>query len=238
VLEKNVFEVLYEQRFGSLSSGVDELYGMEKPHNIRLGLAFGLTNKNTLSIGLIKFHSLVDIGYKHIFIKQNSSKKVPFTVTYYGNITTSLENEEEFKRVTDRISYFNQLLLSRKFGKSFSIFVAPGFMYYHLVDSAKCSVNKSAAISIGSKFSFRKNTSLILEYGKGHLINECKNNKSKPGLSFGLESIFNDLSFQVFATTFREISEQDNYMYNTNDFFKGEILLGFNIAFKINKYSH
>jgi hypothetical protein len=238
VLGKNVLEVLYEQRFGSLNAGVDELYGIVMPHNIRLGLAFGLTNKSTLSIGLIKFHSLVDVGYKHIFIKQNFSRKIPLTVAYYGNITTSLEHEEEFKKVTDRISYFNQLVFSRKFGKSFSIFVAPGFMYYHFVDSANCSINKSASISIGSKLNIAKKTSIILEYGKGHLIKECKNSKSKPGLSFGLESIYNDISCQIFATTFREISEQDNYMYNQNDFLKGEILFGFNIALKINKHSH
>jgi hypothetical protein len=238
VLHKKSFEFLYEQRLGRINSGKSEMFGINTPNNIRLGFAYGLTDRVALSIGIIRFHSLVDIGYKHIILKQKKVKKMPFTLTYYGNITTSLENSDEFHKISDRISYINQIIFSRKLGTKLSLFLAPGYMYFNEVEETNTSTNNSFLIASGAKANITHKTSLILEYGKGHLLVNCNNDNTKPGVSFGIESIFKNISFQVFATTFKEISEQDNYMYNQHDFMKGDFLLGFNIALKLNDQTH
>ena len=37
-------------------------------------------------------------------------------------------------------------------------------------------------------------------------------------------------AFQLFATNYNGIVSQKNYMFNQNDFFNGDILIGFNIT--------
>lgn len=235
VLHKKAIELLYEQRFGNINSGNSDLYGLNTNHyNLRFGIAYGVTDKMALSIGIIKLHSLVDVGYKHILLKQKKTTHTPITLTYYGNITTSLENSEEFSKITDRMSFFNQLIVSRKFGNYFSVFVAPGFMYFNIIENDENDKKSDFILALGSKINLTHHISLILEYGQGHLFNSA--NKSNPGVSFGVETIIKNLSFQVFATTFNEISEQDNYMYNHNDYSKGDFLIGFNIGYKLNDH--
>ena len=51
-----------------------------------------------------------------------------------------------------------------------------------------------------------------------------------PGVSLGVEFATSAHAFQLFITNYNGIVPQQNYMKNTNDFFSGDILIGFNIT--------
>jgi len=55
------------------------------------------------------------------------------------------------------------------------------------------------------------------------------NYNPNPGLSLGFEFGTSGHAFQLFITNYAGIVNQENYMYNQNDFFNGDILIGFNI---------
>jgi hypothetical protein len=235
VLHKKSMEFLFEHRFGKINSDFSELYGFNAPANYKIGIDYGFTDKFTLNTGFTKFHSLFDMGYKLVLLKQTTSGRIPFSLSYYGNTAFSLGNYSISYRPQDRVSFFKQIIASHKFDRSLSVFIAPGFMHFNSVDTSICIVRNSFLIAAGGKINILQNVSIIFEYGQGHLLNKInREHKAKPGVSFGTEIASKTYSFQVFSTTFRDISEQDNFMYNSNDFLKGEFLIGFNITRKIN----
>ncbi len=56
--------------------------------------------------------------------------------------------------------------------------------------------------------------------------------EQKPNLALGLEIGTATHAFQVFVTNYRGIIGQQNMVYSTNDFTKGEYMFGFNINVK------
>ena len=239
VLHKKSMEIILENRFGRINPNASG-YGFSSPPNFRIGLAYGFTDWSMLSIGFIRSHSIVDVGYKFALLRQTTSDKMPVSVSFYGNVSVNMGHSEEFHQTADRISIFEQVIVSRKFGKNIAFFIAPGFMHFNEVDTSICYIHDSFLIAAGGQIKILPHTSLILEYGQGHLTNKVTNlPKAEPGVSLGAEYTAQKYSFQLFATTFHEISEQDNYMYNSNDFLKGQMLIGFNLTgvldFKVKK---
>ena len=52
----------------------------------------------------------------------------------------------------------------------------------------------------------------------------------KPLFSIGAEFATSAHEFQIFLSNNNGIVSQKNYMYNQNDFFNGDFLIGFNIT--------
>ena len=53
---------------------------------------------------------------------------------------------------------------------------------------------------------------------------------NRPGFSLGFEFGTSGHAFQLFVSNYKGIVPQENYMWNTNDFFGGDFLIGFNIT--------
>ena len=63
----------------------------------------------------------------------------------------------------------------------------------------------------------------------GEMIKETRYT-NHPGISLGFEFGTSGHAFQVFISNQWGIVNQENYVWNKNDFFNGDILLGFNIT--------
>lgn len=226
LLSKNALEVQMQHRFGLINGGTNDLAGFWAPANIRIGLSYGIHERLTIGYGTTKFNRLQDFFWKVALLRQTRSGSMPISVTYYGNFTIDARKKETFNMIQDRYSYFNQLIIAKRFSPNVSFQIAPSVSHYNLVD--KTMQNDLVSVAIGGRVKISPQTSILIDYSQP--ITQFDDNQPKPGFSIGAEFATSAHEFQIFLSNYNGIVQQKNYMFNQHDFFKGDFLIGFNIT--------
>lgn len=226
VYNKKSLEAQMEHRFGTIDFDNNDMAGIWGATNIRLGITYSITDRITLGYGTTKYHRLNDFNAKVAILKQTRSGKMPVSVTYYGNMAYDARSQEKtnFNYQQDRFSYFNQIIIAKRFNPKFSMQIAPSYSHYNLVEADMN--NDMFAIAVGARYMVGGNA-ILLDYSQP-LSNF--DSDPKPGFSLGYEFNTSAHAFQVFISNYWGIVPQENYMWNQNDFFDGDILFGFNIT--------
>ena len=84
------------------------------------------------------------------------------------------------------------------------------------------------AIAFGGRYKISPQTAIIVDYTQP--ITKFLDNNPNPGISAGVEFSTSAHAFQLFITNYDGIVSQKNIMFNTNDFFNQDFLIGFNIT--------
>jgi len=226
LFNKNALEVQMAHRFGLVNGGTNDLAGFWAPSNIRIGLSYSIHERLTIGYGTTKFDRLQDFNWKVALLRQTRSNKMPVSVTYYGNFTVNARTKDNFVNLQDRYSNFNQLIIARRFSSKLSLQVAPSVSHFNIVENTMR--NDMVAVSFGGRYKISPQTSVIVDYTQP--ITEFLQNNPPPGISVGVEFSTSAHAFQLFATNYNGLVQQKNIMFNTNDFFKGDYLIGFNIT--------
>ncbi len=239
LLNKNALEVQMSHRFGLINGGTNDLAGFWAPSNIRIGLAYGIHERLTIGYGTTKFDRLQDFNWKVGILKQTRSGKIPVSVSYYGNFVVDARNKNQglFENLEDRYSYFNQLIIARRFNSKLSLQVAPSISHYNIVKNTMR--NDMVAVAFGGRYKISPQTSVTIDYSQP--ITEFLRDNPSPGISLGLEFSTSAHAFQLFISNYQGIVPQKNYIFNQNDGFGegefnpfgkggGQFLIGFNIT--------
>lgn len=230
---KGLIEFQIQHRFGLMNNGIKDVFGIYAPSNIRLGLNYGITDKLMIGAGSTKDYKLQDFSVKYAILQQSSSGSVPVSLAYYGNVVADLRNKSEFGpeeayRKIHHLSYFNQIIVARKFSEVFSLQVAPTFFYYNSVQTGYKNAN--FAISVGGRARFAATHSIIAEYNQLLTKQDNEDFNPKPQLSIGWEKGTATHAFQLFIANYKGIVPQQNLLFNQNDFASGDFLVGMTIT--------
>ncbi|WP_422082301.1 DUF5777 family beta-barrel protein [Ulvibacterium sp.] len=231
LFSKNTLEVQMSHRFGLINEGTNDMLGFWGPSNIRMGVAYSIHDRLTLGFGTTKFNRLQDFNWKVGILNQTRSGRIPVSVSYYGNFTIDARRKENFSLDQHRYSYFNQLIIARRFSPKLSMQLAPSISHFNLVENRMR--NDVIGIAFGGRYKISDQTSIMWDYSQPfthHLNGERLDIDPEPGISLGFEFATSAHAFQLFITNMNGIVPQQNYMKNTNDFFRGQILFGFNIT--------
>lgn len=228
-------EFVIQHRFGELNSGSFDLIGLYAPSNVRMGLNFGIFKNAQIGLGTTKDKKLQDLNWKYAILTQNRSGSMPIALSYYGNIQYDARDKETFGEeysTSSRLAYFNQLILGRKFSKAFSLQISGSYAHYNFIDSSATPDLKhdNFGIGIAARIKVASKTSILIEYDQPLTTPDY----IKMNLSLGVEIATSSHCFQIFISSYDGINYQENLMFNTNDFFDGDILIGFNIIPKWN----
>ncbi len=219
-----------QHHFGYVNKGIYEFFGMDQA-NLRLGFEYGITDWLTVGIGRSVFEKTYDGSLKAKISRQSSgAKNFPVSVTYFGNIgvnTLKIPDKSLNYYFTNRLTFVNQLLIARKFSKSVSIQLMPTLVHRNLVETPS-DQNDVWSVGAGGRFKLTNRTSLNLEYYyllPGQTADDFSNSFS---IGFDIET--GGHVFQLFLTNSTGILEQHFIANTTGQWFKGDILLGFNIT--------
>jgi Membrane bound beta barrel domain (DUF5777) len=233
---KGTFEFVIQHKFGTIENGYDDFFGVFAPSNIRLGVNYVPIDKLQLGMGITKDRMQWDLNAKYALVKQAKSGGWPISITYYGNMAIDTRPAENFANNSDRLSYFNQLLIARKFSDAISLQVAPSLTYFNNVEGyidEKGEIqpmmdNLHLAIAFMGKFRVSENMSILANYDQP--LTEHYTNNPHPNLSIGLEISTSSHSFQIIFGNYYYILPQANNFYNQNDYKEGQFSIGFNIG--------
>lgn len=136
-------------------------------------------------------------------------------------------------KFSNRLNYFSQIIVGRKFTNWLSLQVAGSFTHYNQVDAKldhdKIGVHFNGRIKFSPQGSFIFNYDMPLQI-KGISEHTEFTNAPKPNLSFGAEVATSTHAFQIVIGTSSGLLPQEVIMYNQNDFTKGEMSIGFLIT--------
>lgn len=242
VWPKKTLEFVIQHRFGNVNSYGFDMMGLYAPSNIKLALNYGLFKNAQIGIGSTKVGQLVDLNYKYAILTQTQSNSMPIAVTYYGSTELDIRSDKSLfgyeYNFNHRFSFFNQLIIGRKFSNAVTLQVSAMHAHYNQIDTTKTPELKHSNFGVGiaGRVKFSAQGSVLFEYAmpltvpKYDIKEQQKNIGVKPNLSLGVEFATSGHAFQIFITTYNKISPQGNLMYSTNDFTKQDVLIGFNIT--------
>jgi hypothetical protein len=233
-------ELVIQHRFGSMENGISDFFGIWSPSNIRLGLNFSILNNLTVGIGATKFKKMEDLQIKYNLLQQTRSNSIPLTITLYEVIGIDGRNKDIWGtdyKFSNRISYFSQVILSRRFNDMFSLQIAPSFTHYNAqTDSID---HDRITLSAAGRIKFSPQSSLIVSGDFPLVIQNMSEwredvNKSvekrlgsiEPNFAIGLEVSTSTHAFHVYVGTSQLILPQENMMFNYNQTF----LIGLNVT--------
>lgn len=227
---KGTLEIVFQHRFGTVNGGTNDVYGLWAPTNIRLGLAYSITDRITVGVGTTKDGRMQDFNAKVALLRQTRNKSMPLNLTYYGNMGIDARKKENFRNIQDRYSYFHQLIASSRISSKLSLQLAPSVAHYNLVEPTQ--QNDLLAMSLGGRYKVSPQTNIIVDYT--YPFTSFDEATPKPGYSIGAEFNTSAHAFQVYFTNYKGILNQRSQFYNQNDFFNGDFMLGFTITRRYN----
>jgi hypothetical protein len=223
------FNFIIQHRFGLVQNGIEDLFGLYAPSNIRLAFDIGITDRIMVGIGTTKTDKLQDLNWKIALLRQNRSGSMPISVSYFGNVVLDARKKSEFGLESEykfihRLSFFHEIIISRKFSDRLSMQVAPSMSYFNAIWSQYENIYYS--ISGAARLKITDKMGINLGYQQPFTIAA----DNKPCLSGGIEIGTSTHAFQLFVTNYERLSDQHNIQTNTYKFDKGEFLIGMNIT--------
>lgn len=232
VFDKNTLEIQMSHRFGEFNTE-NSLGGIWGNGNIRIGLAYSIHDRIAIGFGTTKNKRYQDFNIKASILKQTRSNAIPVSVTYYGNFAIDARKKDIglFRNIQDRYSFFNQLIIAKRFNPKLSLQLAPSISHYNAVK--KGMENDMVSVALGGRYKISPQTAIMFDYSQP--ISSFEDEFDPPaGLSLGVEFATSSHAFQIFVTNYWGLLPQENYMFNNKgnglNGTGGQYLLGFHIT--------
>jgi hypothetical protein len=235
-LPRNVLDVRISHRFGPISSGIYNLFGLDNA-TMRLGFDYGLSHNVMIGVGHSTYQKTYDAFLKFRLLRQSSGRiSMPVTVSFVPvvAINTLRQFDSVHTPFSHRVSTVLQLLIARKFSEKLALQLMPSFV--HTDDISFFHPKRNVvAIGAGGRYSISKRVSLNAEYF--YRVPGTKAPNAKNVLSFGVDILTGGHVFQLHLTNSFGLSEKSFISETTGGWGDGDILFGFNISrvFQLNK---
>ena len=235
MLHKRNLDFRIMHRFGFISSGIKQLYGLDNA-SMRMSFDYGITDNTTIGFGRSTFRKELDLFVKtRIFQQSTGQKAIPFSlVIAAGGLVWTEESFATVKPVfSDRTSYYVQLIAGRKFSQAFSFQLSPILVHSGIL--ANTGDDETIfAMGGGVRLKVSKRMAITLDY---HHPFGTLNDVTTDPLSLGVDIETGGHVFQLQFSNATDMNERAYITQTTGDFFKGDIRFGFNLSriFKVGK---
>ncbi len=229
---KGEFYFLVSHRFGDLSKGLENFFGLDNALT-KIGGIWGVTNWLSLSVSRHTYNKTYELAGKYKLVSQRENG-FPFTIVGYNTMDINSELKKDNNpqlKFQNRLQFSNQLIISRKFSESFSLEVLPIFIHKNLYDNT-IDQKETFLLGAGGRYKLSKRLSLNAEYAYRTNVNtNLSNSPYKNPLTVGLDI---ETGGHVFQLVFSNSQPMNDVAQLTNargnwDFKRGPLYFGFNM---------
>lgn len=231
---KGVLDFKISHRFSPMSGGAQEFFGLDGA-TLRLGFDYGLTDNITIGVGRSSYFKEYDGYVKARILRQTTKDEMPVSLSYVGGMSlTSLSANQLLGRplvspekypFSNRLFFFNQLLIARKFSNAFTIQLMPTHIHYNFVNTA-AEPNDIFALGAGGRLKLTKRTTLNVEYF--YQFNPLVGTVNSLSVGFDIET--GGHVFQLMFTNSVGMNERTFVANTTDKWSNSGMRFGFNIA--------
>ncbi len=239
---KNTLTYTIQHKFGSMDNGISDLFGIYSPGaNVRLGLYYVPFKNVQVGYGITKKNKYSDFNMKWTILEQTRKNKVPVSLMLFGNFAIDGRNNTafgEYYDVEDRLSYFSQLLIGRKFTNWLTLQAGVSWSHFNIAELG--GDHDKLGAHVNGRLKFSPQSSLIFTYDAPLKLNNIseqyrpsKNTTidyPEPDLAIGWEISTGTHAFQIYAGSSYGILPQDIMLTNQNIWYKGKMAFGFTIT--------
>ncbi|HEY8897909.1 MAG TPA: DUF5777 family beta-barrel protein [Niastella sp.] len=229
MLGKGVLDVRILHRFGLVSSGAKEFFGLDEA-NMRLGFDYGLGTNLSVGVGRSTLNKELDGFLKYRFLRQSSGPgSFPLSVIGVAGMTVNTLPYTDTSRknyFSSRIAYYYEVIIGRKITEAFSLQVSPIMVHRNLV-ALSDQDNNTFALGIGARMKLSKRTAFVVDY---HPILSGREPGTKDPLSMGFDIETGGHVFQLHFSNSTGMNEKAFLTGTTYDFWRGDIRFGFNLS--------
>lgn len=230
MLRPGVLDFRILHRFGKINGGLYEFFGLDGPANIRLGLDYGISNDLTVGIGRSTFNKEVDGLLKYRVLHQATGPgSLPFSLVVAGGalVRTARYTDGLNHFFSDRMSYYGQAIIGRKFSEAFTLQLSPIVVHRNLTE-LNTESNDIFAGGIGGRLKLSKRISVNADYF--YVLNPDEGKGLHNPLSIGFDIETGGHVFQLHFTNAHGMNERAFLTETTSSWSTGDIEFGFNIS--------
>ncbi|MEB2781989.1 DUF5777 family beta-barrel protein [Algoriphagus sp. C2-6-M1] len=230
-LDKKSMHFAIMHTFGPLGGGIENLFGLDNGANIQFSFEFALNDKLSIAASRTSQDKLYNVfGRYHVFQQTQNGSKL-FSLSLAGGAGVNSSNykflPEPPPTFSERMSYFGQLMLARKFSPKISIQLTPMMAYFtdiRPVYQIEGTENVYLALGFSGKFKVTDRSSLSLQY----IPNLNTDLRDNFGIGWDIEA--GGHVFQMYFVTSQALNEQ--YLLAGGN---GTIGDGFRLGFNVNR---
>lgn len=214
-------------RFGTLRDGINTFFGFDNA-NTKIQLVYGIFDG--LQVGISRESLRKTYGASAKMKLMNQSQHFPVNVAAYGtvNVNTDLTRERyPLLDSRDRLSYVSQLLISRRFSRTFSLELAPSFVRQNLVLEPFQQHNQ-VALGIGSRYKLNKRMSVNVDYV--YNFDRARQSVYNDPFTIGLDIETGGHVFQLLFSNAQSTNEPGFISNAEGNWNKGDVFFGFNVV--------
>lgn len=230
-----------QHRFQPMQIDKENVYGLYNMFGVdgavmRLGFEYGVTDKLMMGFGRSNVGKTYDLMAKYKIVQQTRGKKsMPISVNYFGNIginTLEFADKTRNNFFTSRLSFVNQLIITRKFNDYVSVAITPTMVHQNLVET-KAQSHDIYAVGLGASVKISRSTRFNFEYiPRLNARDEKKLDGTQyyDAFAFGLDIETGGHVFQLHFTNGAGLIEQQFISQNANKLSLNTLRFGFNLS--------
>ena len=224
-LGKGDLDFTIHHTFGPVSSGLNDLFGLDLAANIRFGLDYGVTDQVMVGVGRSRFDKILDFRAKANLLQRDG-----WQVAGYYN--AAAETTEDGRDLADRMSYHGSVLIGKRVTDQLTIQLAPGFSRFVYApdqdvfgQGIQTSLNNHYSLGTAVRYEARENVSFIAEMITR--VGDVSGGTYNVG-SFGVDLETGGHVFQMFFTS-QWITPQHAVAWSRTPMADGDFGWGFNV---------
>ncbi|MGB1049447.1 MAG: DUF5777 family beta-barrel protein [Rhodothermales bacterium] len=225
-LGKGDLDFTIHHTFGPVSSGLNDLFGLDLAANIRFGLDYGVTDQVMVGVGRSRFDKILDFRAKANLLQRDG-----WQVAGYYN--AAAETTEDGRDLADRMSYHGSVLIGKRVTDQLTIQLAPGFSRFVYApdrdvfgQGIQTSLNNHYSLGTAVRYEARENVSFIAEMITR--VGDVSGGTNNVG-SFGVDLETGGHVFQMFFTSSQWITPQHAVAWSRTPMADGDFGWGFNV---------
>lgn len=249
--DAKTLEFAIQHKFGSIDNGISDLFGIYASGDIRLGLNYVPVKNFQIGAGITRINMYTDVNAKWTVLTQTKDNKIPVSVALYGVAAIDGRSKDAFGTGktwhpgegiaefgidgSDRLSYFSQLIVARKFNDWLSLQAGASFSHFNMVKANQD--HDKIAVHVNGKIKFSPQSSIIFNYDQPLRIKSISEqtewtdaNDPLANISVGWEIATYTHTFQIYLGTYGSMIPQNNVMFNRNSWSNNGVAFGFNIT--------
>lgn len=226
---KGEFYFLVSHRFGDLSNGINNFFGLDNALTKISGI-YGVTNWLSLGVSRHTYGKTYELAAKYKLANQIENG-FPITIVGYNTMDINSQLDKDVLpglQFNNRLAYTSQLLISRKFSNAFSFQLAPILVHKNLYDTTT-EQKDLFLVSAGGRMKISKRLSLNVDYAaRVNAESQVKNAFHDP-LTFGLDIETGGHVFQLVFSNSQPMNDVATFANANGKWFDQGMYFGFNM---------
>lgn len=231
VLESGRLNVLIQHRFGEISDGSFNAYGLDYAA-VRFGFEYGISDKLTAGLGRSSVGKNYDSYLKYRIKTQASGGENNFPVSIVAFSSAALSSSElqrqnliqDKNQFVNQLVYTTELIVSRQFSEKLSLELIPAFIHRNSIPSSDYNTDVYS-LSAGGRLKVSQRMHLTADYG--FVFN---NAAFENPAALGLDIVTGGHTFQLYLTNSVGMIEKEFLTATTGKIGAGNIRIGFTIS--------